>query len=178
MIAKIVMTLVFLVLFMGEQIMVNALNPYSILGVSKTATDSEIESKYKRMRSRSRGSRVKKNMVRQAYDQIMVERKFNARRQQPEDIVSPYEKAKSTLPLKIDEAYVYGYKLEDEFDNGGYFNAHFNETKHIIERMKNSEENKKNATIFIVIGGMFMKILPCIITVSYTHLTLPTILLV
>ena len=67
------------------------------------------------------------------------------------------------MPLKIDENYVYGYKLEDEFDNGGYFQAHFNETSHIVEKMKNSDANKKTATIFLIIGGMFMKILPCII---------------
>lgn len=38
----------------------------------------------------------------------------------------------------IDEAYVYGYKLNDEYDDGRYFKAHFNETQHIFERIQNS----------------------------------------
>ena len=59
--------------------------------------------------------------------------------------------------------YVYGYKLNDEFDDGRYFRQHFNETKHIFEKTKNSEENKRTASFILIIGGMFLKILPCII---------------
>jgi len=55
---------------------VSSLSPYAVLGISRTATDSEIDAQYRKLRSRNRRSRTKKNMVRTAYDQIMMERKF------------------------------------------------------------------------------------------------------
>ena len=66
-------------------------------------------------------------------------------------------------PKHIDQAYVYGYKLPEEFDDAGYFQEHFNETQHIIERLQNSEENKKTARSLLFVGGLFLKLLPCII---------------
>ena len=63
----------------------------------------------------------------------------------------------------IDQAYVYGYKLGDEFDDGRYFEATFNETQFIIERSLKAESNKKTAGLIVFIGSMLFKLLPCII---------------
>jgi hypothetical protein len=49
---------------------------YSILNVKATATNAEVEAQYKRLRSKYRRNRVKKSMLRQAYDQILFERQF------------------------------------------------------------------------------------------------------
>lgn len=49
---------------------------YSILNLKPTATNAEIESQYKKLRSKHRRNRIKKSMVRQAYDQILFERQF------------------------------------------------------------------------------------------------------
>jgi len=70
---------------------------------------------------------------------------------------------KARSPANIDEEYVYGYKLSDEYDDGRYFQAHFNETKHILEKMETAEGNRKTASFIFFIGGIFIKLIPCII---------------
>ena len=69
----------------------------------------------------------------------------------------------STAPQHIDEAYVYGYKLASEFDDGRYFQSTFNETQYIIERSLKSESNKKTASLILFIGSILFKLLPCVI---------------
>lgn len=54
------------------------------------------------MRSKHRRSRLKKNMVRQAYDQIMVERKFN-QRNDPSNVDTSFTPAKPKVPQVINE---------------------------------------------------------------------------
>lgn len=49
---------------------------YAILNLKESATNAEVEAQYKRLRSKHRRNRVKKSMVRQAYDQILFERQF------------------------------------------------------------------------------------------------------
>ena len=44
---------------------------YSILNLRPTATNAEVEAQYKKLRSKYRRNRIKKSMVRQAYDQIL-----------------------------------------------------------------------------------------------------------
>lgn len=44
---------------------------YSILNLRETASNAEVEAQYKRLRSKYRRNRIKKSMVRQAYDQIL-----------------------------------------------------------------------------------------------------------
>lgn len=58
-----------------------AISPYGILGLSSSASDSQIENKYRHLRSKYRRNRIKKNMLKQAYNQIMVERNFNQPRE-------------------------------------------------------------------------------------------------
>jgi|JI6StandDraft_1071083.scaffolds.fasta_scaffold1128001_2 preprotein translocase subunit Sec63 len=55
-----------------------SISPYNILGVSRTATDSEVEAQYRRLRSKHRRNRARKNMAKQAYSQIMMERRFKS----------------------------------------------------------------------------------------------------
>jgi hypothetical protein len=107
-----------------------ALNPYSILKIGETATNSEIERQYKMLRSKNRRSHTKKAMIRKAYDQIMFSRQFKTEPQ----VVIPPKAAASPFPSHIDQVYVYGYLLQNEFGDGGYFQANFNETQFIIER--------------------------------------------
>ena len=81
MIIRTIMTLVIVLCFFNHNISsVSALSPYSILGIERTATDAEVQAQYRKMRSRNRRSRFKKNMMKGAYDQIMVERKFKNQR--------------------------------------------------------------------------------------------------
>lgn len=91
---------------------VAALSPYAILGLSRTATDSEVEAQYLKLRSRNRKSRAKKNLVRSAYDQIMMERKFKNDKQDSSPSYN-YKPVKYQAPAHIDEQYVYGYKLSN-----------------------------------------------------------------
>jgi predicted Co/Zn/Cd cation transporter (cation efflux family) len=49
---------------------------YSILNLKPTATNAQVEAQYKKLRSKYRRNRIKKSMVRQAYDQILFERQF------------------------------------------------------------------------------------------------------
>ena len=151
-----------LYLFNNNICSVSALSPYSILGIERTATDAEVQAQYRKMRSKNRRSRFKKNMMKEAYDQIMVERKFKNQRSDQEE-TSTFTKIQPKGPVVINEEYVYGYKLNDEFDDGRYFQAHFNETKHIFEKTKNSQENRQAASVILMIGGVFLKLLPCII---------------
>ena len=70
---KNVIVLVIFVIMLSDHVTpITALSPYAVLGLSKTATDVEVDAKYRKLRSRNRRSRTKKNMVRSAYDQIMV----------------------------------------------------------------------------------------------------------
>lgn len=72
-----ILVLVIFVTMLSDQIApITALSPYAVLGISRTATDSEIDAQYRKLRSRNRRSRAKKNLARTAYDQIMMERKF------------------------------------------------------------------------------------------------------
>lgn len=68
--------LIWIIFFNSLILQTNALSPYKILGVPRTATDSEVDVKYRQLRGKYRRNRMKKNMVKQAYDQIMIERKF------------------------------------------------------------------------------------------------------
>lgn len=43
------------------------------------------------------------------------------------------------LNTHIDEAYMYGYRLPDEYDDGRYFQSTFNETQYILNRLNKSE---------------------------------------
>lgn len=78
-------------------------------------------------------------MVKQAYDQIMIERKFKNRNIENEPPQVSFKQTRASLPTNIDESHLYGYKLSDEFDDGQFFKANFNETKHIFEKMQNSQ---------------------------------------
>lgn len=61
---------------------------------------------------------MKKSMIKRAYDQITVERRFKG----PQfESVSTYQKARSMAPPVIDEVYLYGFKLSEEYDDGRYF---------------------------------------------------------
>ena len=103
MIIRSIIALIIFVAFFNDQIAtVTAMSPYSILGVSRTATDKQIEAQYRKMRSKHRRSRLKKNMVRQAYDQIMVERKFN-QRNDPSNVDTSFTPAKPKVPQVINE---------------------------------------------------------------------------
>ena len=95
------LVLVIFVTMISDQIKpIAALSPYAVLGIGRTATDSEIDAQYRKLRSRNRRSRVKKNMVRSAYDQIMMERKFKNNKQ---DEATDFEAMKARTPANIDE---------------------------------------------------------------------------
>ena len=68
MLLRILLTLLLFLFFLADQ--VEAISPYNILGLKRTASDDEVEDKYKRLRSKHRRNKVRKNMVTQAYNQI------------------------------------------------------------------------------------------------------------
>lgn len=99
---------VFLI-FISTVYTVVSLNPYSILQVSQAASLEEVESQYKKLRSRNRRSRAKKAMIRRAYDQILFERQFGTK----ERAEAPPKTSSYLFPEHIDQNYVYGYKLSE-----------------------------------------------------------------
>lgn len=101
---------------------VQNMSPYSVLHISETASLEEIEDQYKRLRSKHRRSRSKKHMLKQAYNKILFERQFDAK----EEVEAARPTIQKPITQHIDQAYVYGYKLRDEYDDGRYFEMTFN----------------------------------------------------
>lgn len=66
-----IVLILYLMVMAAEAQFSTKFNPYSVLQVSQTATNSEIEAQYKKLRSRNKRSRAKKQMIRKAYDQIL-----------------------------------------------------------------------------------------------------------
>lgn len=59
--------------------LITCLSPYRVLQVPETASMNQIDKQYRKMRSRNRRSRSRKLMIKQAYNQILFERQFNAK---------------------------------------------------------------------------------------------------
>jgi hypothetical protein len=136
------------------------ISPYRILQVTEDVSNRELDQQYRRLRSKHRRNRAKKNMIKKAYDKILFDRQF-----------PPSEPAPAPIPTlpnlpaagHIDQTYVHGYKLGDEFDDGRYFTSHFNETQFILEKMDTVEANKKTARMLLMGGGLFLKLIPCVL---------------
>ncbi len=73
--------LIFYLLILNNQFVgVNSLNSYSVLGLSQIASDDEVERQYKKLRGKYRNSRAKKNRIKRAYDNIVVQRTFSTKK--------------------------------------------------------------------------------------------------
>ena len=61
-------------------VQVNGLDSYSILGLSQMASDTDIQKQYKKLRGKYRKNRAKKNKIKRAYDNIVVQRTFRPKK--------------------------------------------------------------------------------------------------